>query len=115
MKLFTKDQHVKLLRNGEHSAQTGESNVPPVVKLFTPWGGSTWLITEIDPENPTLAFGLCDLGQGYPELGFVDLEELEALKGPMGLKVERDRFFTPGNKTISQYQNEAFEAGRIVV
>jgi hypothetical protein len=35
----------------------------PVVKLFTPDAGATWLLTEIDAEART-AFGLCDLGMG---------------------------------------------------
>ncbi|WP_425374772.1 DUF2958 domain-containing protein [Mesorhizobium tamadayense] len=29
----------------------------PVVKLFT--SGTTWLLTELDPDDPTIAFGLC--------------------------------------------------------
>jgi hypothetical protein len=39
---------------------------PPVVKLFTPDAGTTWLLTEIDPDDPDRAFGLCDLGSGFP-------------------------------------------------
>ncbi|WP_432431077.1 DUF2958 domain-containing protein [Mesorhizobium loti] len=30
----------------------------PVLKLFTPDAGATWLLTEIYPEHPDLAFGL---------------------------------------------------------
>ncbi len=33
-------------------------------------------------------FGLCDLG--CPELGYVSLNEMEAVKGPLGLGIERD-------------------------
>jgi hypothetical protein len=33
----------------------------PVVKLFMPDADRTWLLTEIDPDNPDIAFGLCDL------------------------------------------------------
>ena len=38
---------------------------------FTPDAGATWLLTEIDPDDHDHAFGLCDLGQGFPELGYV--------------------------------------------
>lgn len=65
----------------------------PVVKLFTPDGNATWLLTEIDPYNPDTAFGLCDLGMGFPELGYVNLFELTALGGHLRLSVEQDGTF----------------------
>jgi hypothetical protein len=44
----------------------------PVVKLFTPDGNATWLLTELDPNGAYLAFVLCDLGQGeYSAVGVV--------------------------------------------
>jgi hypothetical protein len=43
----------------------------PVVKIFTPDGNATRLLTELDPIGEHLAFGLCDLGLGEPELGYV--------------------------------------------
>jgi len=71
-----------------------------VVKLFTPDANATWLLTEIDPNNPDIAFGLCDLGLGFPELGFVSLSEIRNLRGPLGLSVERDTFFSE-SRTLS--------------
>jgi len=50
-----------------------------VVKLYTPNAGATWLLSELDAEG--IAFGLCDLGLGFPELGYVSLAELEAFRG----------------------------------
>jgi hypothetical protein len=58
----------------------GTENEPdflPVVKLFMPECGFVWLLTELDPEQPDIAFGLCDLGMGCPELGSVSLSEIE--------------------------------------
>ena len=110
MQLLTKAQTTKLLANG--AKRYDDANPKPVVKLFTPWGSATWLITELDPEDPTIAFGLCDLGFGEPELGSVDLTELMALQGPWGLRVERDRHFEP-TKTIGEYADEARGLGRI--
>jgi hypothetical protein len=68
MKLFTNAQTAELLANGAVSAR-GENHDPkPVVKLFTPVSNATWLLTELDPADPDVAFGLCDLGLGCPEL-----------------------------------------------
>jgi Protein of unknown function (DUF2958) len=77
----------------------------PVVKLFTPDAQCTWLLTELDPDDG-LAFGLCDLGMGEPELGYVSLVELQSVRGKLGLPVERDLHFT-ANKMISVYTEEA--------
>lgn len=38
----------------------------PVVKLFTPDAGATWLLTEIDSDESDIAFGLCDWGLVTP-------------------------------------------------
>ena len=67
----------------------------------------------MDPGDPDRLFGLCDLGVGFPELGYVSLAELERLRGIMGLKVERDLYFTP-TKSITAYADEARATRRIV-
>jgi hypothetical protein len=90
MKLFTKEQFEKLIENGRNR----DNDHMPVVKLFLPGTGCTWLINEIDPEEHDLAFGLCDLGMGFPELGYVSIEEITSVKHPVfGLGVERDLHF----------------------
>ena len=50
-------------------------------------------MTDILPEDLDSAFGLCDLGFGSPELGSVSLTELSAVRGKLGLPIERDRRF----------------------
>lgn len=57
---------------------------------------------------------MCDLGLGYPELGWVNLAEIAAVRGGLGLPVERDLHFEP-QKRLSVYAREARLAGRIVV
>ena len=109
MKLITQELKKKLLANGANR----EGDHVPVMKLFVPWGAGTWLITEMDPEEPDILFGLCDLGMQCPELGSVSLAEITSVKGPFGLKIERDMNWS-GNKPISQYAEEARAAGRIV-
>jgi hypothetical protein len=111
--LITKPQRVQMIRNGLKTLKSHDGNHWPVVKLFTPDAGATWLLAELDPEDHDVAFGLCDLGLGFPELGYVSLAEIAALRGPLGLPVERDLYFKP-TKSLSDYASEARAAGRIV-
>ena len=118
MKLLTKDIYERLLANGR--ANRDAEGLPleetidhkPVVKLFTPDAGCTWLLSELDPDEPDIAFGLCDLGMGCPELGTVSLSELESVRGKLGLPVERDLYFE-ADKPLSAYADEASEHGAI--
>jgi hypothetical protein len=117
MQLITAAQRQKLLDNGRAQRaaleqKTGAIDFEPVVKLFTPDGNATWLLTELDP-NDHLAFGLCDLGLGEPELGYVSLHELSAARGPLGLPLERDLYFA-STRTIAVYAELAREHRRIV-
>jgi Protein of unknown function (DUF2958) len=118
LKLLTVAQYHRVLANGRwnaaHVAKDGNTDdLAPVVKLFCPWGGATWLLTELDPEDPDIAFGLCDLGMGSPELGSVRLSELATMRGPGGLGIERDRNFHP-TKRPRAYADEARQRGYIV-
>lgn len=49
--LITDEQRVLLLTNGRESLQNPDFDLAPVVKLFTPDTGATWLLTEIDPDD----------------------------------------------------------------
>lgn len=113
MKLITDAQRAALLANGTASeASEGGLDHEPVVKLFTPWAGATWLLSELYPGDPDIAFGLCDLGVGCPELGIVRVSEIASLRGPGGLTVERDRHFTP-DRGLSAYATLARQHGSI--
>ncbi len=117
MKLLTISIREQLLRNGlirQVLAEEGkaEADFIPVVKLFTPDAGCTWLLTELDPEDPDIAFGLCDLGLGCAELGSVRISEIESVRGRFGLPVERDRHFVPVH-TIAVYARAARQSGAI--
>jgi hypothetical protein len=63
------------------------------VKFFTPDAGATWYATEFDGDDTF--FGYCDLGLGFPELGYFSLTELQSVRGKFGLPVERDRYYSP--------------------
>lgn len=112
--LITDEQRFLLLANGRESLQNPDFDPAPVVKLFTPDAGATWLLTEIDPDDHDHTFGLCDLGLGMPELGWVSLQELATVRGKLGLPIERDLHFR-AEKRLSAYAREARHAGRIIV
>jgi len=116
MKLLTKDIHKTLVANGKQQdplrGTEKEMDFYPVVKLFTPDANCTWLLTELETQDPDIAFGLCDLGMGFPELGSVRISEIENLRGQMGLPVERDLHFK-ADKPLSVYAREASNLGHI--
>ncbi len=101
-----------------HNAQEVQNQLAkdhaPVVKLHSRYGKAIWLLSELDPVN-NIAFGLCDLGQGNPELSYVSLSDLASikharLKVPM---VEADLVFD-GKYAMSVYLKAAKEAKRVV-
>ena len=113
---ITDAQFDQLLANGHMALACQEQDQDfdplPVVKLFTPDAGATWLLTEIDPEAPAIAFGLCDLGMGFPELGRVSLTELAGVRGMMHRPIEQDLHFR-ATQRLSGYARDARMAGRI--
>ena len=62
-----------------------------VVKFFTPDSNWTWYGVEFDGKDTF--FGLVD---GFErEYGYFSLSELESVRGPLGLRIERDLYFEP--------------------
>ena len=61
-------------------------------KFFLADANFTWYILEYDPQSNTFFALVEGLDR---ELGYVSLEELEQVRGHMGLRVERDLYFTP--------------------
>ena len=113
MPLLTDEQRERLHANWEANQQTdGSIDHRPVVKLFIPDGRSVWLLSELSSDGE-LAFGLCDLGLGFPELGYVSMSELTELLSPLNFPVQCDSSFQP-DKTLSVYADLARQAGGIV-
>lgn len=115
MNLMPDDIRARLLANG---AVPQETDHLPVVKYFDPCGAATWIITELTPAEtegvePDILFGLCDLGMGCPELGYVSLSELKSVRGRLGLGIERDLYFR-ARYPLSVYAHAADRRGRIV-
>lgn len=76
-----------------------------VVKFFTPDSNWTWYATEFDGTDTF--FGLVI---GFvAELGYFSLSELEQVRGPMGLPIERDEHFE--TKSLQELQEHYDEKG----
>ena len=67
-----------------------------LVKYFNPCGAGTWLITEAEKQEDGdwLLFGYCHIVEW--EWGYVMLSELESIKLPFGLSIEREMYVTGG-------------------
>lgn len=84
----------KALRNKMPPLYANESiglEAKALVKFFTPDSSWTWYASEFDGEDTF--YGLVD---GHEvELGYFSLSELESVRGPWGLPIERDMHFEP--------------------
>jgi hypothetical protein len=100
MMLLTKDVEKRM------PALYSQENVDDptvVVKFFDPCSSATWFVTEGQREGDDfLMFGLCYIHE--PELGYVALSELQEYKGPLGIGIERDKWWTP--KPLSEARKE---------
>jgi hypothetical protein len=81
-------------------------------KGFDPNGRTTWLFTKISPAYSKIAYGLCDVGMGCPELGYMDDSSLAAVCIRHDLRLEIDRNFR-ATKFLSRYSAEARRRGQI--
>lgn len=88
MKLLTKELREKFPNIYETEAVPTEEKVV-IAKFFHPWGSWTWYATEFDGDDTF--FGLVD---GFElEWGYFSLSELQSVRGPLGLGIERDLHF----------------------
>lgn len=81
------------------------------VKYFTPSSSWSWFATEGSPikddDSTEVDFQFFGLVEGHcKELGYFNLSELEEVRGPMGLPIERDLYFKP--KTLEEIAPELF-------
>jgi len=102
MKLLTKKLREKL--PPLYAQEKLGSKAVAHVKFFTPDSNWTFWATEFDGKDTF--FGLVD---GHEkELGYFSLTELESVRGPMGLPIERDLYWQP--KTLEEIAPELFKS-----
>ena len=109
MKLLTKDIREILPPLYSQDGKGGKAVV--YAKYFTPSSSWTWLCTEgepvLDESQNEVDFKFFGLVLGHErEFGYFLLSELEEVRGPMGLPIERDLWFKP--KTLEEIVPEMF-------
>ena len=103
MKLLTKEIRKAIPPMYSQDGLGGKSVVH--MKMFTPDSSWTWYVTEGEPifddDNNEIDYKFFGLVDGFEkELGYFMLSELEKVKGPLGLPIERDLYWdaTPLDK-----------------
>jgi hypothetical protein len=102
MKLLTKEILAKLPKIGSTDGK-GDDAIAQV-KFFSPVGGSTWYITEFDGEDEMYGFARLNDWNDLAEPGYVSLRELQSIKLPFGLGIERDMHWSP--KSLRECKKE---------
>lgn len=97
MKLMTKELEKEFEKYplGSQDGLLGQAKV--IAKFFNPMGVGTWFITEAEKQEDGdyEMFGYCHLGDDeLAEFGYVMLSELQEIKGPLGMGIERDLYLS---------------------
>ena len=99
MKLLTKEILSKLPALYSTEGIPAQKKIV-AVKFFCPWNQWTWYAVEGEREEGDVRFFGYVVGH-EKEWGYFMLSELESVRGPMKLKIERDMYF--GNPEIGPY------------
>lgn len=103
MKLLTK---AIINRFKQIGSQENAKDPIVIAKFFNPTGAGTWFATEFN-ENEQIFFGYVSIFGDYnDEFGYFSLRELENIRLPMGLKIERDLYFDekPLSECVSTFK-----------
>ena len=76
-------------------AEVGDQDIPdPIVvaHYFDPTGSADWFATAYYPEDNVI-FGWAEVVPGCGEWGYSSIDELQSVKGPFGLGIERDLYW----------------------
>ena len=105
MKLLTKEIRKKLPPLYSQDGKGGKAMA--VAKWFTPDSSWSFFASEgSEQDGDFIFFGLVD---GHErELGYFSLSELEKVRGPLGLKIERDLYWKP--KPLEEIAPELFKS-----
>lgn len=89
MKLLTKEIIREFEKVGHQETTPIEDKIC-IVKFFNPAGDGTWYMTEFEEQEGRF-FGVVDMN-GELEWGYSSLDEMQAIKGPLGIGIERDMY-----------------------
>ena len=91
MKLMTAELEKRFAKVG---SQENVKDPVIIAKFFNPQGAGTWYATEYDPATKVFFGYVSIFGDWNDEWGSFSLEELESYRGPFGLGLERDLYWT---------------------
>lgn len=92
MKLITKEIEKRLAKYPHRSQEGKGGDAEIVCKFFTPDSDFTWYVLEAEKVGGDYElYGIVENVYGR-EYGYFMLSELESLRGPFGLLVERDLY-----------------------
>lgn len=95
MKLLTKKIEQKLKKYPLNS-QEDETDPVAILKYFSPIGRGTWYVLEAEKQGEDyLFFGYVEspIDPLFDEYGYFTLKQLEEIRLPFGLGIERDLYF----------------------
>ena len=72
-----------------------------IVKFFNPAGAGTWYAVSYDPEERVFFGYVSIFGDFCDEWGYFSLGELESFKGPFGIGIERDLYWTEMKASVA--------------
>lgn len=118
--LLTRDLREKLEHNALQvmSGKIAEDDLEPVVKLFHAHGAGKWLFTEL--RDGDRLFGLCDRGNGHPELGHQSLRDMQQLRAVIWGRrtnvqaIEREAGWSADGHTLADFTEASRARGKIV-
>ena len=118
MKLLTDELLAKLQAQDPYHPSGPGKELPAeelmiVVKFFTPDSFWTWYAVSASKDEKfgdVQFFGYVD--GIYPELGYFWLSELESLRGPAGLPIERDLHWNP--RSLADIMHEIEVRGAMI-
>ena len=90
MKLLTKEITEKATKQYDKGSDMDDQMI--VAKFFNPMGDWTWYLMNLDKDED-YAWGIVD-GDAV-EMGSFSMKELQDIKLPLGLGIERDIYFEP--------------------
>lgn len=109
MKLLTEELKKEFEKFPLYSQDGKGKETKVICKFFNPTGAGTWLVTEgstIDGEDWEF-FGFAHITDG--EFGYFTLKELESIRLPFGMTIERDVNFKTGTPIVEALESNGFE------
>jgi hypothetical protein len=91
MKLMTAELEKRFAEVG---SQVDVKDPVILAKFFNPVGSGTWYAIEYDPAMKSFFGYVSIFGDWNDEWGYFSLSELESYRGPLGLGIERDLYWT---------------------